>query len=105
MPKGYVVFTEKISDATELAAYSAAAVPSVIAAGGTAIVAGPPHLVAEGNWHGDITVILEFESVAVANAWYSGPAYQAVIEQRHSAAVSNVAVFEGITEDSPHPAD
>ncbi|WP_254925546.1 MULTISPECIES: hypothetical protein [Nocardiaceae] len=34
MPKGYVVFTEKVSDSDGLAAYSAAAVPSVIAAGG-----------------------------------------------------------------------
>ncbi|WP_369679413.1 MULTISPECIES: DUF1330 domain-containing protein [Nocardiaceae] len=31
-------------------------------------MAGPPHLVAEGDWHGDVTVILEFESVAAANA-------------------------------------
>ncbi len=34
VPKGYVVFTEKVSDSDGLAAYSAAAVPSVIAAGG-----------------------------------------------------------------------
>ena len=37
MSKGYVIFTEKISDSDALAAYSAAAVPSVIAAGGPAI--------------------------------------------------------------------
>ena len=97
MSKGYVIFTEKISDSDALAAYSAAAVPSVIAAGGTAIIAGPPHLVAEGNWHGDITVVLEFESVATANAWYTGPDYQAVIGQRHQAATSNVVILEGFT--------
>jgi uncharacterized protein (DUF1330 family) len=97
MPKGYIIFTEKVSDPEGIAAYSSAAVPSVIAAGGTAIIAGPPHLVAEGNWHGDITVMLEFESVAAANAWYIGPEYQAVIGQRHQAAISNVAIFEGFT--------
>lgn len=100
MPKGYVLFTETVSDPEGLAAYSTAAVPSVIAAGGTAIIAGSPHLVAEGNWPGDTTVILEFESVAAAKAWYTGPEYQAVIEQRHHAATSNVAVFEGFTPPS-----
>lgn len=100
MPKGYVIFTEKVSDPEGLAAYSAAAVPSVIAAGGTAIIAGPSHLVAEGKWHGEVTVVLEFESVAAAKAWYTGPDYQAVIEQRHKAASSNVAIFEGFTPPS-----
>ena len=97
MPKGYVIFTEQVSDPDALAAYSAAAVPTVIAAGGTAIIAGPPHSVAEGDWHGDITVMLEFESVAAANAWYTGPDYQAIIGQRHQAASSNVAIFEAFT--------
>jgi uncharacterized protein (DUF1330 family) len=97
MSKGYVVFTEKIGDPDALAAYSAAAVPTVIAAGGTAIIAGPRHVVAEGDWHGDVTVILEFDSLAAANAWYTGPDYQAIIGQRRQAATSNVALFEAFT--------
>jgi uncharacterized protein (DUF1330 family) len=95
MTKGYIIFTEHVTDPEGIAAYSAAAVPSVIAAGGTAVIAGPPQRIAEGDWHGNITVVLEFDSLDAANAWYDGPDYQAVIGQRHQSAISNVAIFEG----------
>jgi uncharacterized protein (DUF1330 family) len=95
MSKGYIIFTERVTDPDGIAAYSAAAVPSVIAAGGAAIIAGPPRRVAEGQWHGDTTVVLEFDSLDAATTWYDGPDYQAVIAQRHQSAISNVAMFEG----------
>lgn len=102
MTKGYIIFTEQVTDPDGISAYSAAAVPSVIAAGGTAVIAGPPKRVAEGEWHGDITVVLEFDSLDAANAWYEGPDYQAVIGQRHQSAISNVAVFEGFVPPTPN---
>lgn len=97
MPKGYVIYTEQIHDTQGLEAYAAAAVPTVIAAGGTALIAGPAAETVEGQWHGDTTVLLEFESLAAATAWYHGDSYQAVISGRHSSATSNVAIFEGFT--------
>jgi len=100
MTKGYIIFTEQVTDAEGIAAYATAAVPSVIAGGGTAIIAGSPQRVAEGEWHGTTTVVLEFPSIEAANAWYDGPDYQAVIGQRHQAANSNVAVFEGFIPPS-----
>ena len=101
MTKGYIIFTEEVTNPGGIAAYSAAAVPSVIAAGGTAIIAGAPQRVTEGEWHGDTTVVLEFDSTDEANAWYESDDYQAVICQRHRAANSHVAVFEGYTPPSP----
>ena len=95
MPKGYVVFTEEIHDSEALDAYAAAAVPTVLAAGGTALIAGPAAETVEGQWHGDTTVVLEFETLAQATAWYHGDDYQLVAPGRHSAARSNVAIFEG----------
>jgi uncharacterized protein (DUF1330 family) len=95
MSKGYILFTEEIHDREALDAYTMAAVPSVIAAGGRAVIAGPPAQVPEGHWHGHTTVVLEFDSVDAARAWYHGAAYQAVIGQRHGAATSNVAIFAG----------
>lgn len=95
MSKGYIIFTERITDPDGIAAYTVAAVPSVIAAGATALIAGPPHRVPEGMWHGDTTVVLEFDSLAAATAWYDSPEYQAVIGQRHQSAISNVAILEG----------
>ncbi len=97
MTKGYVVFTEAIDDQLALDEYAAAATPTVLAAGGTAIVIGPPVEVVEGAWHGDTTVILEFESVDAATAWYRSDAYQDIARGRHAAATSNVAIFAGFS--------
>lgn len=102
MSKGYVIFTEQIRNLEALTAYTLAAVPSVIAAGGKAVIAGPPERVVEGNWHGDTTVVLEFDSVEAASAWYHGPSYQAVIGQRHGAATSNVAIFAAFELPASH---
>ena len=100
MATGYIVFTEHVTGPNGIAGYSVAAVPSVIATEGTAIIAGAPQRVAEGQSRGDTTVILEFASVEEANAWYDGANYQAVISQRHQAANSNGVVFEGFTPPS-----
>ena len=95
MPKGYVVFTEAIRDQEELDRYSAAATPTVLAAGARPLIIGPVSEVVEGEWHGHITVVLEFDSLAAAKAWYHGDAYQAIAPMRHAGADSNVAIFEG----------
>lgn len=95
MPKGYAIFTEKVNDEGGMGAYAQAALPTVFAAGGTVIVAGPPTDVLEGEWHGNQTVILEFASVEAARAWYKSPEYQAVIGKRHAAAESNGVIFGG----------
>jgi uncharacterized protein (DUF1330 family) len=41
MPKGYAIFTEKVNDRETMGAYAQAALPTVFAAGGKIIVAGP----------------------------------------------------------------
>lgn len=95
MPKGYIIFTEEIHDQAALETYAAAAVPTVIAAGGTALIAGQAAETAEGNWHGDTTVLLEFETLEAATAWYHSDDYQSIATGRHAAATSNVALFKG----------
>jgi len=95
MPKGYAIFTEDITDPEAMGAYAQVAIPTVMAAGGTPIVAGAAEDVLEGAWHGDQTVIIEFESVEAARTWYHSPEYQAVIGQRHAAAHSNGVIISG----------
>ena len=95
MPKGYVIFTEKVNDQEAMGAYAQVAIPTVLAAGGKFIVAGPPVDVLEGEWHGDRTVIVEFVSVEAARGWYNSPEYQAVVSQRHAAAESNAVIIGG----------
>jgi uncharacterized protein (DUF1330 family) len=95
MPKGYAIFTEKVNDQEGMSAYVQAAVPTIFAAGGTIIVGGPPADVIEGEWHGNQTVIVEFESVEAARSWYNSPEYQAVVGLRHAAAESNAVIIGG----------
>ncbi len=51
--------------------------------------------VLEGEWHGDQTVVLEFESVEAARAWYESPAYQEAVRLRHAAADTHAVILSG----------
>jgi uncharacterized protein (DUF1330 family) len=51
--------------------------------------------VIEGTWHGDQTVVLEFESVDAARAWYESEAYQKAAKLRQAAADCNAAIIAG----------
>lgn len=95
MPKGYIIFTEDVRDPDALSAYAKAAVPTVLASGGRPIIAGGAADVLEGEWHGHQTVLIEWDSVEAARAWYDSPEYQAIIGQRHASAHSNAAIFAG----------
>jgi uncharacterized protein (DUF1330 family) len=52
--------------------------------------------VVEGTWHGNQTVLLEFESVDAARAWYESEAYQKAVKLRQAAADCNVVILSGI---------
>src|SRR3979411_3046540 len=67
-PKGYVILTEAIKDPEGMKAYARAAGAAMSGATILAVDAAPK--VIEGSWHGDQTVVLEFESVDAARAWY-----------------------------------
>jgi len=53
-----------------------------------------PHVL-EGDWHGDQTVVLEFESVDAAHAWYESEAYQKAAKLRQAAADCNAVIIPG----------
>ncbi|MBK3565105.1 DUF1330 domain-containing protein [Streptomyces sp. MBT62] len=95
MPKGYVILTESIKDPAGMDAYSRAAGPS-IAQGGASVLAadGRPQLL-EGEWHGDRTVVLAFDSVEAARAWYDSEAYGRAKPLRHAAADTNAVIVSG----------
>jgi uncharacterized protein (DUF1330 family) len=94
MPKGYVVLTEAIKDPEGMKAYGQAAGAAM---GGVNILAvdTAPNVV-EGTWHGNQTVLLEFESVDAARAWYESEAYQKAVKLRQAAADCNVVILSGI---------
>jgi uncharacterized protein (DUF1330 family) len=95
MAKGYVIFTEDIRDRAEIDAYAQVAVPTILAAGGRIIALDDAPDSIEGSWHGTRTVILEFDSVDAARAWYNSSEYQAHAPRRHAAADSNAVIVAG----------
>ena len=95
MAKGYFIFTEDIHDQDGINAYAGKAVPTVLQSGGRPIVVEDNAEVIEGKWHGSRTIILEFDSVDAAKAWYNSDAYQAVVGERHAAADSNAVIVGG----------
>lgn len=96
MPKGYVILTEVIHDPDGMRAYSRAAGPSLSESGGTALAVDRQPEILEGEWPGSQTVVLEFESVEAARAWYKSDAYQAAAKLRHAAAETNAVIVTGL---------
>lgn len=66
--KGYVILTEHIKDPARMAEYGKLAQQAMV--GATIVSVDQKPQVIEGEWHGSQTVVLEFESVDAARAWY-----------------------------------
>lgn len=94
MAKGYVILTEKINDPEGMKAYGRAAGAAMTGVGILAVDTKPQ--VVEGTWHGDQTVVLEFESVDAARAWYGSEAYQKAARLRQAAADCNAVILAGL---------
>ncbi|WP_046300848.1 DUF1330 domain-containing protein [Mycobacterium sp. UM_Kg27] len=92
-PKGYVILTEAIKDPAGMVAYGKAAGPTM--AGATILTVETQHEVLEGQWHGNQTVVLEFETVDAARAWYHSEAYQEAAKLRQAAAECNAVILSG----------
>ena len=50
----------------------------------------------EGDWEPNRVVVLEFESVAQAKAWYNSDEYREPKGIRHSASHAKMIVVEGV---------
>lgn len=91
--KGYVILTEEIKDPEGMKAYGQAAGAAMGGVKVLAVDAKPQVL--EGDWHGHQTVVLEFESVEAAQAWYDSEAYSAARALRQAAADTNAVILSG----------
>lgn len=93
MPKGYVIITEDIKDPAGMAEYAKLAGKAM--AGATILAVDQKPQIIEGDWHGSQTVVLEFDSVDTARAWYESDAYQAAAKVRRSAAECKGVIVSG----------
>ncbi len=94
MPKGYVILTEDIKDPAGMAEYGKLAMQAMD--GATIVAVDQKPQVIEGSWHGSQTVVLEFESVEAARAWYESEGYQKAAKVRQAAADCNAVIVSGI---------
>lgn len=94
MPKAYVIFTEAIHDPEGMRAYEVASTAPLLESGAR-VLAVDGGTTLEGEWHGDRTVLLEFDSVEAARAWYASASYQAAAPLRHAAATTNAVILAG----------
>ncbi len=95
MPKGYVILAEAITDLEGMKAYGRAAMPAMGQGGCRILSVDSAPQVLEGNWHGHQTVVLEFESVDAARAWYESEAYQKAAKLRQAATDCNAVILTG----------
>jgi uncharacterized protein (DUF1330 family) len=97
MAKAYWVTTyQSINNPEALAAYAQLAGPSISAAGGKFIVRGMPALTKE---HGQMqrVVVIEFESLAAAEADYKSAGYQEALSKlTPGAVVRDMRFVEGV---------
>jgi uncharacterized protein (DUF1330 family) len=91
MAKAYVIVTEEIHDSQGMAEYSKAAGPSLVEHAARVIAVEEHGEVLEGTWPGR-TVIIEFDSVEHARAWYHSEGYHAAAKLRQAAATSNAVI-------------
>lgn len=74
-----------------------AGVPATIARyGGRYLARGGPTRVLEGQWSPSRCVILEFPSLAQAEAWWASPEYQPMRAIRERTSRSNLVLTEGL---------
>lgn len=95
VPKGYVIVTEAIHDPEAMNAYGQASMASIVEHAAKVLAVDEQVEVLEGEWHGNRTVVLEFESVEAAHQWYTSDTYQAARPLRQAAADCNAVIISG----------
>lgn len=94
MPKAYIVITEDVTDPAKFAEYGKLAGKAM--AGATLLAFDPSPQPLEGDWHGPQTVLLEFDSVEAARAWYDSDDYQQAAKIRQDAADCKGVILTGL---------
>ncbi|MBE3560562.1 MAG: DUF1330 domain-containing protein [Ktedonobacteraceae bacterium] len=91
----YVIFDEKVFDPEGVREYVQKASQIRDSYGGKVFLAGKTVETFEGDWHPDMLVIIEFESIEQARRWYHSEEYTAVKAIRHRTTNSRVLLIEG----------
>lgn len=91
----YVIVDEVVTDPTRFEAYRRLAGPSMTEFGARFLVRGGDVIPLEGDWSPKRLVVLEFESVERARAWYDSPQYRTALRAREGSVISKVLIVQG----------
>ncbi len=79
---GYFILHTKWHTLDDLSEYQAGARKTLQEAGAESVVYDVNTEVVEGESEFPVTIIIKFESIEAAKAWYKSPGYQAVVSLR-----------------------
>jgi len=92
---GYLIADIEITDPDTFEKYRAGVPATIAAYGGKYLVRGAQGEVLEGSWTPKRLVVLEFESMERAKAWYNSPEYADLKKLRQSASNTNAIFANG----------
>ena len=92
---GYIIVDVKVTAPEAYERYKASVPATLAAYGGKFIVRGGRAETLEGDWEPNRIVVVEFESVEQAKAWWSSEDYAAPKQLRQSASITRMIVVEG----------
>lgn len=95
-PPAYYVAEFEITNPEGMKPYSAKVESTFIPYGGHFVVRGGKYVPLEGNAPKRKRVVIEFESVEKAMAWYNSPEYSELRKLRQQSANTDVYVVEGV---------
>ena len=92
---GYVVVQVTVHDPVTFSEYQKLVTDTVDKFGGRYLVRGGSFENLEGEWDPNRLVIIEFESVEQAKAWWSSDEYSPALQLREESASSKLLIIEG----------
>ncbi|MEO8039162.1 MAG: DUF1330 domain-containing protein [Betaproteobacteria bacterium] len=92
----FVIADVDVTDPVGFETYRQLVAPIVAAAGGAYRVRGGAFEVLEGDYQPRRLIVLEFESMAAARAWYHSDAYAPARALRQRSAATNAILVEGL---------
>lgn len=95
MPKAYLIAHIRIHDTAGYDRFRAMSGPAIAAHGGKVLVRNPNPETREGQLQG-VVIMIEFEDIAKARAFYESPDYSAARAIREQAAETDLLLVEGL---------
>ncbi|MDH3690955.1 MAG: DUF1330 domain-containing protein [Gammaproteobacteria bacterium] len=92
----YIIVDVEVTDPATYENYRETVLPTLQPYGGRFLARGGRAENLEGDWMPKCVVVLEFDSVEKAKAWWSSEEYRAPKALRQSAGVTNMIVVEGV---------